>query len=339
MERFEPKSFLSSRVIGQLTSLRVEQPDKILEIAAKRPARRPLPEDGRLCLLAADHPARGVTAVGSESHLMSDRHDYLARIVRVLASDAVDGVMATMDILEDLLLLHHLLVEAGGPGLVEGKWLVPSLNRAGLAGASWELDDPISGATPTTCVRMGMDGAKALLRICGSDVGSLRTIEAVSAAITEMNGYRLPFFLEPLPVVRRDERWQVVKEAGELARIVGIASALGDSSRYLWLKLPWCPNFVQVAAATTLPILLLGGPANGGVRGVLAEVADGMASGGNVRGTLLGRKVLYPSSGGDPLVAARAVAGLVHGGWSLEQAEGDLGTPAGDLDAIRRWFD
>ena len=154
-----------------------------------------------------------------------------------------------------------------------------------------------------------------------------------------MNSYRLPFFLEPLPVVRRDERWQVVKEAGELARIVGIASALGDSSRYLWLKLPWCPNFAQVAASTTLPILLLGGPADGGVRGVLAEVADGLSSGSNVRGTLLGRKVLYPSAGGDPLVAARAVAGLVHGGWTLEQAEQDLENPAEDLDAMRRWLD
>jgi DhnA family fructose-bisphosphate aldolase class Ia len=339
MERFEPKSFLSPGVIGQLTSLRVERPDEILEIAAKRPARRPLRSDGRLCLLAADHPARGVTAVGSESHLMADRHDYLARIVRILASDSVDGVMATMDILEDLLLLHHLVVEAGGPGLVDGKWLIPSLNRAGLDGSAWELNDPISGPSPTTCVRMGMDGAKALLRICESDAGSLRTIEAVARAITEMNGYRLPFFLEPLPAVRPDDRSQVVKEAGELARIVGIASALGDSSRYLWLKLPWCPNFAQVAASTTLPILLLGGPADGGVRGVLAEVADGLAAGSNVRGTLLGRKVLYPSAGGDPLVAARSVAGLVHGGWNLEQAEGDLESPAGDLDTIRRWLD
>ncbi|MDP6945898.1 MAG: deoxyribose-phosphate aldolase, partial [Myxococcota bacterium] len=103
--------------------------------------------------------------------------------------------------------------------------------------------------------------------------------------------------------------------------------------------LPWCADFRRVAASTTLPILLLGGPAGSGVRGVLPEVADGLASGANVRGTLLGRKVLYPGAGGDPLVAARSVAGLVHGGWSLDQAEQDLASPAGDLDAIRRWLD
>ena len=336
MASFEAATFLPRSVLEKLCQLRVDSPDEVMEIAARRPPKRPLPDDGRLCLLAADHTARGVTAAGGEPMAMADRHDLLARIVRVLHGGAVDGVMATMDILEDLLLLHHLLVEAGGEGLIEGKWLVPSLNRAGLAGSAWELNDPLSGASPTTCVRMGMDGGKALLRICEDDRDSLATITAVAAAITEMNSYRLPFFLEPLPVVRGDSGWQVVKEAAALARIVGIAAALGDSSRYLWLKLPWCPGFEQVAAATTLPILLLGGPA-GGVRSMLAELHDGLASAANVRGTLLGRKVLYPGDA-DPLPAARAVAGLVHQGWNVERAEQALDEPAGPLDGISRWL-
>jgi len=184
-----------------------------------------------------------------------------------------------------------------------------------------------------------MDGVKALLRICASDAGSLRTLEAVAAAVTEGNACRLPFFLEPLPVRRREDRWEVVKEAGALARVVGVASALGDSSRWMWLKLPWCPDFQQVAGATNLPILLLGGPAGSGVRGVLSEVADGLASSSNVRGTLLGRKVLYPGAGGDPEVAARAVAGIVHEDWTVEQAEQSLEAPGGDLEAVRRWID
>ncbi|MEE2828522.1 MAG: deoxyribose-phosphate aldolase [Myxococcota bacterium] len=338
MGSFEPEAFLPASVLARITSLRVDSPDQVLEVAGKRPPRRPVPEDGMLCLIAADHPARGVTAVGDKALGMADRQDYLARIVRVLAGGAVDGVMATMDVIDDLFLLHHLILEAGGPGLLDGKWLVPSLNRAGLSGADWELNDPLTGASPDSCVRLGMDGAKALLRICPGDRDSLATIEAVAAAITELNSYRLPFFLEPLPVVRRESRWEVVKEAEALARIVGVASALGDSSRYLWLKLPWCSDFGRVAASTTLPILLLGGPQGEGLRALLAELADGLAAGANVRGTLLGRRVLYPD-GGDPLVAARAVAGLVHKGWSLERAERSLGDPAEGLDTIHRWFD
>ena len=66
-------------------------------------------------------------------------------------------------------------------------------------------------------------------------------------------------FLEPLPVVETESGFKVVKTAEALAKIVGVASALGDSSRYLWLKLPYCENYEVVARSTTLPILLLGG--------------------------------------------------------------------------------
>ena len=62
-------------------------------------------------------------------------------------------------------------------------------------------------------------------------------------AITEMNAFGLPTFLEPLPVVKKDENYRVVKTADALAKLVGVASALGDSSRHLWLKLPYCENY------------------------------------------------------------------------------------------------
>ncbi len=304
MSAFSTEDFLPRTVLDAITDLRVTEPDLVMDLAGKRPPKRPLPADGRLCLLAADHPARGVVGAGGASEAMANRQSYLARIVRVLQGGAADGVMATQDLIDDLFLLHHLLIDAGGPELLTGKWLVPSLNRAGLAGSAWELNDPCSGATPASLVRMGLDGAKALLRICPGERDSLRTMEAVAQAISELNAYRLPFFLEPLPVRREGEAWIVVREAKALARTVGIASALGDSSRYLWLKLPWCEDFAQVAEATTLPILLLGGPA-GDTRSLLTQIHRGLHAGSNLRGTMLGRRVLYPD-GGDPLVLRRA---------------------------------
>ena len=62
---------------------------------------------------------------------MADRHSYLARIVRVLQSDVVDGVMATLDILEDLLVLHLLFSEAGGPALLDNRLLIASPKASG----------------------------------------------------------------------------------------------------------------------------------------------------------------------------------------------------------------
>jgi hypothetical protein len=347
MAEFRPKDFLPASVLAQLTGIRVSDPDRSLRVAGARKRRARLTIDGKLNLLAADHPARRVLRVGDDPLAMADRHDYLARIVRVLQSDLVDGVLATMDILEDLLLLHDLSGKAGGPALLDDKVLVASLNRGGLLGAGWELDDPITGATPATCAAWGLDGAKMLLRLCDDDPGSLKTLLAAARAISELNALGLPMFLEPLPVVKSEQGFKVVKTGEALAKLAGVASALGDSSRYLWLKLPYCENYEMVTRATTLPILLLGGEAVGEATPFLREVAAGLAIGasvsgregrrllvtGPVRGALVGRNVLYPGAE-DPLVVAEAVGGIVHRGWQVEQAL----ALARDAAGGREWF-
>jgi len=307
---------LPPALLTRLTEIRVHDPDYALRVAKTRERRVPLTTDGKLNILAADHPARRVTSVGRNSLGMADRHDYLARIVRVLMSSAVDGVMATMDIIEDLLILHDLF---GDDGLLKDKLLIASLNRGGLAGSSWEMNDPLTGASPATCAAWELDGAKILMRLCDDEPDSLRTMVATASAISETNALHIPMFLEPLPVVKTEKGYTVVKTAEALARIVGVASALGDSSRYLWLKLPYCENYEVVARATTLPILLLGGESAGVPTAFLREVAAGMAAGANVRGALVGRNVLYPGDD-DPLAVAEAVDGIVHQGWTVEQA-------------------
>jgi DhnA family fructose-bisphosphate aldolase class Ia len=93
--------------------------------------------------------------------------------------------------------------------------------------------------------------------------------------------------------------------------VVGVASALGDSSRYLWLKLPYCEQFDVVAQSTTLPILLLGGDATGQPESNLAWLRAAMASAHNVRGVMLGRNLLYPGDT-DPVTFARTIHELVH---------------------------
>jgi DhnA family fructose-bisphosphate aldolase class Ia len=228
--------------------------------------------------------------------------------------------MATMDILEDLLILDHLVKEAGGASFLDDKLLVPSLNRGGLYGSAWELHDPITGATPESCARWGMDGAKLLLRVCADDPDSLKTLQICADAVSRLAQLNVPCFLEPLPVKRSGERFfNVTKEAAALAQLVGVASALGESSRGLWLKLPWCPDFQTVARSTTLPILLLGGPATGDATGLLEQIRSGLAAGSNVRGALVGRNVLYPGKA-DPLAVARAVHALIHQDHSLDEA-------------------
>ena len=329
----EFRGVLPAALLTRLTEIRVHDPEYALRVAKSRERRATLTTDGKLNILAADHPARRVTSVGGNSLGMADRHDYLARIVRVLMGGAVDGVMSTMDIIEDLLILHDLF---GRDGFLKDKLLIASLNRGGLAASSWEMNDPMTGASAETCAAWKLDGAKILMRLCDDEPDSLRTMVASAAAISETNSLRIPMFLEPLPVVKTEKGYKVVKTADALAKIVGVASALGDSSRYMWLKLPYCENYEVVARATTLPILLLGGESAGDPTAFLREVSAGMAAGANVRGALVGRNVLYPGED-DPLAVAEAVGGIVHYGWEVGQALALAKKGLREKDALSKW--
>jgi hypothetical protein len=316
---FVGSDFLPPAMLASITDIRVHAPHRALQAAQERRRRLELAPSGKLNLLAADHPARRVTGTGGNPLAMADRGEYLARIVRILMSPRVDGVMASMDVLEDLLLLQDLAREASGPSFLDGKVLLASLNRGGLAGSVWEMDDPMTGAAPQTCAHWRLDGAKLLLRICDSDPGSLATLKAAAQAVSEMNALRLPTFVEPLPVERTDAGYKVIKTPEALARIAGVAAALGNSSHLVWLKLPACADFGVVARATTLPILLLGGESSGDPRPFLNELAAAMRAGSTVRGALVGRNVLFPGEE-DPLVIAEAVGIIVHEGASADAA-------------------
>ncbi len=337
MQTFLDREFLPASALAKITEVRVTDPECSLRSAKARKRRSNLTLDGKLNILAADHPARRVTKVGDDPIRMADRHSYLARIVRVLQSDVVDGVMATMDVLEDLLILHQLIRDAAGPGLLDDRLLIASLNRGGLAGTSWEMDDPITGASPATCAALKLDGAKLLMRLCDDEISSLNTMLYCSRVVTEMNAVGLPTFLEPLPVVKDNNNYKVVKTPEALARIVGVASALGDSSRYLWLKLPYCENYDVVAGATTLPILLLGGESVGDATPLLREIAAGLAAGPNVRGALVGRNVLYPGPE-DPLVVAQAAGSIIHNDWTVERAMNSQSGRWPDMNEVAGYF-
>jgi DhnA family fructose-bisphosphate aldolase class Ia len=215
-----------------------------------------------------------------------------------------------MDVLEDLLLAHDLLQAQGLPGFLDEKVIIASLNRGGLNGTRWELNDPITGPKPAAVANWKLDGVKMLLRIADDDESSLRTMEECAAAISEASAHKLPFFLEPLPVVRTDVGFTIKKTPEALAQIVGVATALGDTSRYVWLKLPYCENFSRVAQATTSPILLLGGDTTD-MKQVAQEIHDGLSSHHNVRGAMVGRNILYPKDA-DPVDASFTIQEIVH---------------------------
>jgi DhnA family fructose-bisphosphate aldolase class Ia len=284
----------------QLRELRARYPELIAARAAERRRRPLLRSDGRLMIVAADHPARGALGVRGVAHVMADRYDLLRRLLIALSRPGVDGLLATADIVEDLLLL----------GALEDKIVIGSMNRGGLQGASFELDDRFTAYDPATIAAMGLDGGKMLTRIDPSDPGTAATLEAAGRAVTELGSRGLVAMLEPFMCYRHDGRVINDLSLPAVIRSVAIVSGLGATSSYSWLKLPVIDGMEQVMRATTLPTLLLGGDPAGPPADTYARWGAALALLG-VRGFVVGRALLYPRDG-DVAAAVDAACALAH---------------------------
>ena len=320
------EEFLPAQLFDEITETRIHRPQVIEREARERKKRTRLTRDGRLVLVALDHPARGVTKIRDDELAMADRHQLLARVRCVLSDPDLDGVVATVDVLEELLILNHLERTRTRRGFLDGRVLVGSMNRGGLSGTMFEMEDTFTAVGAERLAKLRCDGGKMLYRLDPHDPASGRTIFACARALNALHRYRLPAFLEPLGGLRQGSGFQPAKDAQTLARQCGIAAGLGDSSAHVWLKLPYCEEFDRVCRATTLPILLLGGPARESGADTLRDIADGLATSSRVRGAIIGRNVLFPR-GGDPLPMCRSVTAVVHRGASLGEAVSLLENP------------
>lgn len=257
--------------------------------------------DGNLLVIAADHTARGKLSVGGDPLFAADRYTLLDRLVRGLGTAGVDGVLASADILEDLAWL----------GALDDRLAIGTMNRGGIIGARWELDDRMSSYDAEHIEANGLDGGKMLLRLEETDGAVARTLEAVAAGVTALSDRSLMAMVEPLPYRLDDGRAVEDFSHDRLVQSVAIASGLGSCSAHTWIKLPATSGIEELAAATTIPILMLGGDPGSGIDDVFHRWAQGMRS-PNVRGLVAGRTLLYPHHGDiDPVI--RRASLLVHG--------------------------
>lgn len=292
---------MSSLDFEALRTVRAEQPARIAEALASRTKRELIRGDGKLFIVAADHPARGALGVGKNETAMADRYELLERLATALSRPGVDGVLGTPDIIEDLALL----------GLLDDKIVVGSMNRGGLRGSTFEMDDRYTAYDIEGIVRDGLDFAKNLIRINLEDAGSVDTLETTALAVSDAVDARIPIMLEPFM-----SAWKGGKVVNDLSTdavilSIAIASGLGNSSAYSWLKLPVVKDMEKVMASTTLPTLLLGGDPNGNAEETYATWANALTLPG-VRGLVVGRSLLYPAND-DVVAAIDTAASLVHG--------------------------
>lgn len=318
-DRFDPEKALPTELFEEITEIRIHHPEVIEQEARRRRKRPKLTLDGKLALVAADHPGRGVTKIRDDQLAMGDRYQLIARVRHLLEDADLDGILATCDLLEELLILSNLERRKKGKGFLDGRVLVGSMNRGGLSGTAFEMDDTFTGITAERLAKLRCDGGKMLYRMDPANTASGRTIQACAQALDSLRRHRLAAFVEALEVKHGSDGYHTVQDTAALVRHCGIASALGESSSHVWLKLPYSQDFGRVCRATTLPILLLGGPARENPAETLRDFAAGLSSSPRVRGAIIGRNLLFPPDQ-DPLPMCRALTAMIHRGASFEEA-------------------
>jgi DhnA family fructose-bisphosphate aldolase class Ia len=270
----------------RLIETRAHDPGAIAAAAASRPRRPLLGETGRLMIIAADHTARGILGVGRDPMAMENRFDLLDRVMVALSRPGVDGVLGTADILEDLLVL----------GALDNKIAVGSMNRGGLQGAAFEMDDRFTCYSAAGIVARNLDAGKMLLRVDPDDAATAETLQACSTAVNELTEAHLPVMIEPFMMTRDSSGRHNDLSPSAVIRSVVIAAGLGNTSAYTWLKLPVVAEMERVAEASTLPLLLLGGDPPDDQDAMFDSWKQALAL-PTVRGLVVGRSLLYPSAG------------------------------------------
>ena len=240
-----------------------------------------------LLVLAADHRARGVMTVEPYA-------DYLAAIRAALPH--VDGILAStrplVDVAGDLEPRHKTYL---------------SLNRTGLAGSVFEVDDRLV-TTVGRAAEDGWTGVKHMVRIDLTDATTSAALELVGRVIEEARVAGLEALIESVP-------WCGGRMGHDVDDVIRAAVIAHDMGAPL-LKVPVpaaAPGaarvdaVARVVASVGVPVLFLGGPRDKDRDVVLAEVRDAMA--GGAAGVAVGRVVLEDR---DPALMAALVAEAVR---------------------------
>jgi DhnA family fructose-bisphosphate aldolase class Ia len=241
-------------------------------------------------VLAADHRARGVITMEHYANFV----DALA-----LALPSCDGILATPQPLSDL---------AAGGHLAPNTRTYLSLNRSGLAGSTFELDDRLI-ASVSRAASDGWSGIKHMTRIDMSDPLTSPALELLGQVLEQARAAEIDALIEPL--VWRDG--QMSRDIADIVFAAIIAHDIG--APLLKVPVPIAPPgaerqqaVARVVASVGVPVLFLGGPkGEAGRQSVLDEVRDVMEGGG--AGMAIGRTVYQDD---DPAEMAGLVAGLIH---------------------------
>jgi DhnA family fructose-bisphosphate aldolase class Ia len=183
------------------------------------------------------------------------------------------------------------------------------MNRGGLAGTVFEIDDRFTAYDAAGIAASGFEGGKMLTRIDAQDPATADTLQASARAVSELAAHGLMAMVEPFISHREGGRVRNELTAEAMTRASAVAAGLGTTSAHTWLKVPIVEEMERAMAATTLPALILGGEVAEDQDAAFASWAKALAL-PTVMGLVIGRSLLYPP-GDDVAAAVDAAVGLL----------------------------
>jgi DhnA family fructose-bisphosphate aldolase class Ia len=150
-----------------------------------------------------------------------------------------------------------------------------------------------------------------LCRIDPDDPATAQTIQACAHAVSDLAAHGLMAMVEPFISHRVNGRVRNDLSPEAVTRSIAVASGLGSTSAYTWLKVPVVEDMGRVLAASTLPALLLGGEVTDDQDAAFERWRKALQF-PSVHGMVVGRALLFPPDD-DVAAAVDTTVGLMRG--------------------------
>ncbi len=250
--------------------------------------------DGRTLVIAADHRQRGI------QEGLKDFHSLTSGLAAALGE--ADAVVTTKEPMAHLISTH--------PDLTRKMGLLLSLNRTGLRGSAFEMDDRLV-TSPQTALRWGLDGVKFLLRIDPTSRETASQLETCGRISDICERLGLPLILEPLYCSKGDGELHVETSPEKIRYAAIIANDFSVQA----LKMPYPKgpsrsarrkSFRKIVASVNSRVLILGGK-KAPLGELLTRAEDSISEGGS--GVVVGRNILLSDN---PALATSSLRRVVH---------------------------
>ncbi|NOZ82897.1 MAG: class I fructose-bisphosphate aldolase family protein [Euryarchaeota archaeon] len=209
-------------------------------------------------------------------------------------------------------LLHKGIIRHGHRGYGRDVGLI--MHLSGSTSLAPDPNRKVKVASVEEAIRLGADAVSVHINV-GAD-NEAEMLSLLGSVAESCTAWGMPLIAMMYPRGRKIES----EHAPEVVKLAARAGAELGADIIKTNYTGDVDSFKEVVKGCPVPVVIAGGPKMGSDREVLEMVAGAMEAGG--AGTSIGRNIFQHAS---PTKMVRAIARIVHEGWSVEEAMKELG--------------